>query len=266
MFYTVVSKNFKTLFLPLFTGKQWATIGYLDVVSNYRRTFLDPNWITLSIALQAIAVTYFYSHLFNSSSGSQYYGYVVCGLIAWQWLMAMMTDMGNVFFTHASYIHTTNINKHIFVLGMVWKHGIIFFHNLVLWIFYVLLGAVTININTLAIFISGPLMFVSSIPIVGAMGLLFARYRDLPRLVGSLITLFLILTPIFWQANQLTGPRALLYKMNPLYYLCESIRAPLMGLPIDAHTWIFILGFAIFNWTFVAAFYLRKHRRLCFWI
>jgi ABC-type polysaccharide/polyol phosphate export permease len=246
--------------------RKWLSIGYLDVIQSYRRSFFGPLWITLSIAIQSLSVTFIYSQLFNSSDKKEYYAYVVCGLIAWAWFSSLLTEMGNVFLSHASYLKSSNINKEQFVWAMAWKHTIIFLHNMVLWIFYWLFGALSININTLYIFITFPLVFFISLPVISVLGLLFSRYRDFARLVASLITLLLIVTPIFWRAEQLVGTRQLMFKLNPIYYLVESLRAPLMGHEITLDTWIVLLILGIFSWTILATFYVRKKNKLIFWI
>ena len=246
--------------------KKWLSIGYLDVIQSYRRSFFGPLWITLSIAIQAISVTFIYSELFKVPDQREYYSYVVCGLIAWAWFSSLLTEMGNVFLSHASYLKNTTINKEQVVWAIGWKNVIIFIHNMFLWIIYWLFGAISVNINTLYIFITFPLVFFISLPVISALGLLFARYRDFSRLIASLITLLLIITPIFWRTEQLTGTRALLYKLNPIYYLVECIRAPLMGHEITAFTWLALLLIGVFSWTILAPFYFLKKNKLIFWL
>ena len=267
---SIILGTIKIIWSELLVGpikkRTWITIGYLDVIQVYRRSFLGPVWITLSIGIQAVSVTYIYSQLFASGGGKDYYSYVVCGLIAWAWISSLLTDMGNVFLAYAGYIKTSNIDVTQFIWSMAWKHTIIFLHNLALWIIYILFGAVVVNINTLYIFITFPIIFLLSIPLIAVLGILFARYRDFSRLISSLITLLLIITPIFWMGNQLTGVRTLLYKMNPFYYLVESIRAPLMGNPITEHTWWALLILFLMSWTIFAVFYVRKSSKLVFWI
>ena len=254
------------LLLFPFYKRTWISIGYLDILQVYRRSFLGPIWITLSIAIQAISVTYIYSQLFSSGAGKEYYAYVVCGLIAWTWISSLLTDMGNVFLAYAGYIKTSNINISQFIWAMAWKHTIIFLHNLVLWFIYFLFGAIVVNVNSLYILITFPIIFLLSIPVIGLLGILFARYRDFSRLVSSMITLLLIVTPIFWMSNQLTGVRTLLYKINPFYYLVESLRAPLMGNPISEHTWWALLIMFLISWIICASIYICKLKKLVFWI
>lgn len=246
--------------------RTWLSIGYLDIIQVYRRSFFGPLWITLSIGIQAVTVTFIYSQLFNVQDNKDYYSYVVCGLISWVWFSSLLTDMGNVFLAYGGYIKTSNINKNQFIWAMAWKHTIIFMHNLLLWVVYILFGAVSLSFNTLFIIITFPIVFLTSIPIIGMLGILFSRYRDFSRLISSLITLLLIVTPIFWMSNQLTGARQLMYKLNPFYYLVESLRQPLMGNPVSEHTWWALLILFLSSWLVFAAFYIRKSPKLIFWI
>jgi len=256
----------RQLFIGPIQNRTWLSIGYLDIIQSYRRSFFGPLWVTLSIGIQAVSVTFIYSQLFNAQNTKEYYSYVVCGLISWAWFSALLTDMGNVFLANGGYIKTTTIGKNQFIWSMAWKHTIIFLHNLILWIIYILVGGVSLSFNTLFIFITFPIVFFISIPIIGMFGILFSRYRDFSRLISSLITLLLIITPIFWMSSQLTGNRQLMYKMNPFYYLVESLRQPLMGNPVSEHTWLGLFILFFISWIVFAVFYIRKSPKLIFWI
>lgn len=257
---------YRYMFLNQIFEKKWLVIGYLDVVQAYKRSFLGPLWITLSIAIQALSVTYIYTQVFNNVGNTDYYGFVVCGLISWAWISALLTEMGNVFISYGNFLKTANIESIQFVWAMAWKHTIIFFHNSGLLLLFFFFGAIEINTKSLFIFITFPILFLSSIPFIGVIGLLFTRYRDISRLVSSLITLLILITPVFWQIEQLNGTRQYLYQFNPLYYLVESLRSPLMGKSISEITWWFLLYFFIFNWTLLAPIFIYKSRKLIFWL
>ena len=104
--FSTIKLIYTELILFPFYKRTWISIGYLDILQVYRRSFLGPIWITLSIGIQAISVTYIYSQLFSSGVGKEYYAYVVCGLIAWTWISSLLTDMG------MSFSHMPAILKH----------------------------------------------------------------------------------------------------------------------------------------------------------
>jgi len=257
---------YRNLFSNQIFKKTWLVIGYIDIVQSYRGSFLGPLWITLSVGIQALSITYIYTQLFNKGGNTDYYGYVVCGLISWAWISALLTEMGNVFIIYSNYIKTSNININQLVWAMAWKHTIIFLHNLVLWFCYLIAGQINITIYTLYIFITLPILLISSIPIIGILGLFYARYRDIPKLVASLLTILLFITPIFWQIDQLTGVRKYIYQLNPFYYMIQSIRAPLMGNLITESNWWFLLIYFILSWTLAASLFNFKSRNLVFWL
>jgi len=257
---------YRNLFSDQIYKKIWLVIGYLDIVQTYRQSFLGPLWISLSVGIQALSITYIYTQLFNEAGNTGYYGYVVCGLISWSWISGLLTEMGNVFITYSNYIKTSSININQLVWAMAWKHSIIFLHNLVLWFCFFIVGQINITIYTLYIFITFPILFISSIPIIGILGLLYARYRDIQKLVASLLTILLLVTPIFWHVEKLTGARKYIFQLNPFYYMIQSIRDPLMGNSITESNWWFLIMYFILSWTLAASLFIFKSRNLVFWL
>jgi ABC-2 type transport system permease protein len=75
-----------------------------------------------------------------------------------------------------------------------------------------------------------------------------------------------MVTPIFWQPSQLTGWRSAVYFVNPVYYLIEFIRAPLLGQPEDPVVVLVILFMVTFTWIFGAMFYRRYEKYVVFWL
>jgi ABC-type polysaccharide/polyol phosphate export permease len=57
-----------------------------------------------------------------------------------------------------------------------------------------------------------------------------ARFRDLPHLLGSLIQIAFYLTPVIFTVAMLKDRGlAFVYIVNPLYYLIELVRYPLLN-------------------------------------
>ena len=55
------------------------------------------------------------------------------------------------------------------------------------------------------------------------------------------------MTPIFWMPDVLTGLRVLLIDINILFHLIQTVRQPLLGLPIDKLTYLVSISFTIFS-------------------
>ena len=61
-------------------------------------------------------------------------------------------------------------------------------------------------------------------------GMFCLRFRDVTQLVTSLIQISMLITPIFWPPDSLSGNRRLIFvETNPLYHMVDIVRAPLLG-------------------------------------
>ena len=67
-------------------------------------------------------------------------------------------------------------------------------------------------------------------------GLLSARFRDLPQIVAAVMQIAFYITPIIYRPNALNR-FSFIVKLNPLAHLIELVRAPLIGQVPSAMTW-----------------------------
>lgn len=110
------------------------------------------------------------------------------------------------------------------------------------------------------------IFFSMTIPLTALTAILFARYRDLPRLVSSLMVVILLLTPVFWMPTMVKGWRSAIFYANPIYYGVEFLRAPLLGKPPDILVISVFLSMTAIVWVVGSFFYRRFHRYVAFWV
>lgn len=257
---------FRPLLAPaLNSPKVWIGLGWSDVVQSYRRTVLGPLWITLNLAIIATAMTVVYGALFGVPT-SEYSSYVVCGMIAWLWVSALLSEVGNTFITYGSFIKSMPIDKTVFVWATVFKQLVTLAHHLVVYAVLVAIGMIQLSFYTLYAIPALIVLTLFSVPFTAIASIVFARYRDVPRLIGGSIIIVLMITPIFWQPKMITGWRQALVYLNPLHYLIEFVRQPLLGLPIESQTVFVVLGMTAVVWLIGAIVYRRYNRYVVFWI
>jgi len=100
------------------------------------------------------------------------------------------------------------------------------------------------------------------------LGLLSARFRDVPNIVASSLQLLMFLTPVFWlpeKLDKLPGrSRFILY--NPLAQLLDILRLPLLGgYPATGTVW-FLLYFTSLNLAVAAYLYAAWRRQVVYWV
>jgi hypothetical protein len=67
-----------------------------------------------------------------------------------------------------------------------------------------------------------------------------ARFRDIPPIVGSFVTVAFFATPVFWHPQTL-GSERWVVDFNPLFAALDVIRAPLLGVAPSPYSWPVLL-------------------------
>jgi len=204
------------------------TLGYLEILQSYRRSIIGPWWITLTLAIQSFAMTVVFGAVFGMPS-KEYAAYVVTGLIAWSWVNSIITESGNVFLIGARYIKETNITQETLVYASAFRLLIIALHNCALIPILAAMDIIKLDKSQLMLPILLISFFLLTIPVSSLLGMLCARYRDITRIINSLVTVIMLITPIFWLPNALSGKRLFVIEFNPIYYLVEFLRQPMLG-------------------------------------
>ena len=262
----LLPKSFQALVkAPLLGIPLWTKLAWIEIVQSYRRTMLGPFWITLNLVIFVIAMTLVYGALFAVPT-REYAAFLTCGMIGWIWVGALLTDVGNTFMTYSGFIKGTPINKSLFIWTTVSKLIIALSHHMIVWLGLVLLGIIQLSVYSLLIVPAVVILFIFSIPVTAVAAIVFTRYRDLQRLLSSMVIVLMMITPIFWQPGMLTGWRTAVYFVNPVYYLIEFVRAPLLGARPDPVVLVVMLGMLAFVWIFGAWFYRRYEKYVVFWL
>ena len=97
------------------------------------------------------------------------------------------------------------------------------------------------------------------------LGLLSARFRDVPQIVANAMQVAFFLTPILWKPDLLPG-RAFVVTYNPFFYAVELVRAPLMGTTPPLESWLAALVATLLGASVALAVFVRYRRRIAYWI
>lgn len=155
----------------------------------------------------------------------------------------------------------------VHVLRPIWRNVIILAHNFAIFpiVLFVMDRPVT---ETIWLALPGFLLLLLNLTWLStALGVVCARYRDIPQIIASLMQVVFYLTPIMWLPN-LLPERAGMYMLtfNPFFHLIEIVRAPLLGQLPSTQNWLAACGLAVFGWTLTLALYGRYRRRIAYWL
>ncbi|MDH1630668.1 ABC transporter permease [Pseudomonas mosselii] len=219
----------------LIATETWVFLGTHDIRQRYRRSVLGPLWITISTAVLIGGLGVMYAGLFKMDV-HDYIPYLAAGMITWSFMSVVITESCLVFTGAEGSIKAARIPLASYVLRLVWRNVLVFLHNAV-----VLVGVVLwfLPFNPM-----GLLQALVGLAVIGvflfwlalAVGLLCARFRDIPLIVTNVLQVVFFMTPIMWKAEVLNS-RMWIAEINPFYYMLELVRNPLLGQPLTWSLW-----------------------------
>jgi lipopolysaccharide transport system permease protein len=242
----------------------WGRLGWNDILQRYRRSTLGPLWLTASMAIMIVALGVLYAELFKTPIGD-FLPFLCVGLLVWNFAASFLTEGGALFIGSESYIKQVRLPYSVYVFRSSWSKLIIFAHNFVIYFgvilyFQIWPGSVALLAipGLFFVLLNGTLASLS-------IGMVSARFRDIPQLVNSLVQIVFFVTPIMWKP-ELLQHRTYIANANPLYHLVEIVRGPLLGHAPQLENYIAVSIITVINAGVAAAFFVRFRSRISYWV
>lgn len=241
-------------------------LGWLDVRQRYKRSALGPFWLTISMAVMIGTIGLVFGHIFSVSI-TEFLPFLAIGVIVWSFISTVVTEGCIAFISAEGIIKQLPIPLFVHIARVIWRNTLIFAHNIL--IFPLVLMAVGKPLGWVALLSIPGLFFVvlNATWVALILGIICARYRDLPQIVSSILQVAFYLTPIMWMPGLLPNKASLyLLDLNPLFHLLEIVRSPLTGQLPTATNWIVTLALALVGWLLALKIYGRFKRRIAYWL
>jgi ABC-2 type transport system permease protein len=244
----------------------WWGLSWQSIRSQYRRTYLGPLWITLQTVIFIAGLSFLFGILLGRSMDT-FVPYVAMGFILFTWMTGMITSGANAYVGNAAALHTTPGPLSIYVLKGFANSTIQFLHDLIVIVGVILVFQIQLTWSIFLLPIGLTLIVVNGIAVGLWLGPVVARYRDVGQLVSSVVRVLFFVTPIFWVADELSaGQRAILAGWNPLAYLLDFTRSPLLGLSPATVSIIGAGVVTVVNVTVGIVHFSRVRGRLAYWV
>jgi ABC-type polysaccharide/polyol phosphate export permease len=243
----------------------WTRQSVNEVRRRYRRTVLGPTWVTLSLIIFAIVMSFVWAGLFQQEV-TKLLPFLLSGLIPWGLMAGIIGEGTGAFLTGEALIKSRQFPYTILTNIVLTRNFIIFLHNLVGYVLVAAVCGVSVPLANLLLLFPGLVLVMLN---CGWMCLLVAifclRYRDFQQLVSSLLTIAVFVTPVFFQASQLQGKRTIIIHANPMHHMVDIIRQPLLGNLASSTSYIFCIVTAVVGWYCVFWLFASKRDRLAYW-
>ncbi len=219
----------------------WYLMSWQDIVLRYRRSAIGPFWISLSIGIFVIGVSYVYAELFGDPF-QQHLNRVATGYLLWYYLSLTVVEGSHGVTEAAGTLKSVYLPISVLAARVVARNIIILLHNFAAIIPIMIIFGGHHFTWTMLWLVPGLALYVVLGVLVGiALGPLGARYRDITEILRVTMQLLFFLTPVIWPADKISANSAIV-AFNPFYHLIELGRAPMLGSAPTSENWMVALA------------------------
>ncbi|NJC31653.1 lipopolysaccharide transport system permease protein [Xanthomonas arboricola] len=248
----------------LLSWRLWTLLGWLEIRQRYARSRVGPFWLTISMGVIIASIGMVYGTLFGQKL-SEYLPYLAISLVMWGMFTSTVQEGSNAFIANASYIRQVATPKFIYILQVPWRNLLILAHNIVIVVLLLAIFGVK-RWDTILLVIPGILLLVLNATWMATLsGILSARFRDFPQIVAAVMQVAFYVTPIMYKPEALTK-YSFIVNLNPMAYLLNAVRQPLLGEAPSARTWTVAIVMAIAGWLVALVMINRYHKRISYWV
>ena len=242
----------------------WGPLGWQDIRLRYRRSKLGPFWLTISMGMLVGLLGTLYGMLFQADI-ARYMPYLALGFIFWTMIAGLISDACGIFVNAQGIIKQIEMPLSVHVFRMVWRSLIVLAHNSA--IFLVVAVVLRIPPGWTGLLALPGLVFLclNGIWVGLLLGLIAARFRDVPPIMESLMRIGFFITPVIWMPEFLPQRVALL-EWNPFYHFLEVVRSPLLGQAPSFISWLVVAGVTLGGWAATLCMYCLFRRRIAYWV
>ncbi len=245
----------------------WIYATWLEIVTKYRRSRLGLFWALLPPALYAFGVGGFFAYI-QGQDPRDFIAHLGIGYIVFRFITVSLSEATTACTGHASFILDGRVRLTDYVLRVVSKS-----------MFYLVVSipvaaaamavSTTFQWSGLIVLLPALLLVVVNVAWMGAIvAVIGARLPDVHELIGSILMISFLFTPILWHADQAPANtlRGGIARANPLYHMVEIVRAPLLGEPIERLTYVYLTVMLVVGGLLAAWVYRRFARYVPLWV
>lgn len=238
----------------------------IDLKGRYRNSIMGFAWNFLTPLGLVVIIGTVFSLLFSMSI-REFVPYLFSGLIPWFYVVGCADGGSYCFLGNQGYIKQMSAPIEIYPLRLALVNLVNLLMSIgAFWLICIYLKPEAFNINMLGLVPAVLIFLFFGAAWATLSGFIHLYVRDFAPLQSLAIQALFYVTPIIYPAeNILSTPMAWLIRLNPLYYLLEIIRKPLLGEPVlvsNAYIISVIITFVMFM--FALVLYKRIGRKIAY--
>jgi ABC-type polysaccharide/polyol phosphate export permease len=212
------------------------------------------------MGLMVLGIGFLYANLFHIPI-QEFLPYVALGIVFFGTVTGTVNEGCETFVQAAGMLSQTSLPMFTFVWRVLFRNLINLAHHLVIVVAVLLIYGYWRVANVPQALIGVALLLANACWLSMLVGIISARFRDIPQIVGSIMQFAMFMTPVFWKPDRFGKYQAVL-DLNPFYHLLTAVRAPLMGQVVEPLTYAVLSAMAAGGWLFTFAVFTRTRRRI----
>jgi lipopolysaccharide transport system permease protein len=243
----------------------WTVLGWNDIKKRYRRSRIGQFWITLNMLVVVFGLGIVWSGIFRQDVKS-YMPYLATSFVLWGFISSFITDGANAFIESESLMRQLNLSNISYLMRPIIRNILILIHNiLIIPIVYFIFDYHT-NLYVFFLPMGFLLVMLNCFWIIGSLGIISARYRDVNQLISSSMMLIFAVTPILFKVESMPEQSRFLMDFNPLASYLSLLRDPLLGVSPRSWDIFYAALWAVIGNIFFFLIYSLKRNRIVFWL
>ena len=258
---TLAIQDFKKAALQ---HRVWLHLGWVEVKQRYRRSVIGPWWISLSMLIFISMMGLVFSRLFHQSL-NEYIPFFTAGFLFWTFISTSILEAAEIFRTNSGFIKQINLPFSLYIFKHLVRQIIFLLHNFVVYLLVCVFFQLNPGITVLWAIPGFLLLALNVYWISFLIAMMCTRYRDMAPLISTCVQIAFFVTPISWMPK-LLDQNPLILKLNPLVYLLDVVRAPLLGSMPYLSSWLVCTGMAIGGSMICFIVFSIVRPRIAFWV
>src|SRR3979409_2462430 len=242
----------------------WSAMATQDIKMRYPGVLLGPVLLTITMVIMVAAMGVIYARMFNMEI-TRYLPFLTVGLVIWSFVSTVIIEGCQTFLSAQNVITQVRMPFSVHAWRTVYRNLIVLAHNAVIIPLVLIIFSVPVGWTVIFIVPALVLLTVNGIWVSILLGMISARYRDVPPIVMSFVQVIFFVTPIFWPPEAL-GIWMQALPLNPLFAAVDVVRAPLLGSAPLTYSWPVLLIITVIGCIATFAMFAKFRPRITYWI
>lgn len=251
-----------------YTAYNWRLVHLLGITalrSRYARSRFGQAWLSVTTFIQILCTGFVWSLIWRMQI-SEYLPYVGIGQIVYLFLSQTINESTGVFIADARIYMNDKLPFMLSIGAHVYRNFLILLHNIPTIILLLLWSDKVHPAITLDFLLGVALAFTFIVFSSYLLATVCTRFRDLIQLVGLLIQLIFLVSPIMWKISFLPEQYQKYALINPFASMLELIRNPLLGIPVNPMALVSVSAWTALIILLAIVVYKKMNRHTIYWI